>query len=117
MPVPFEPLTKPTAAQMNALAAAIQALEAVGWDIGKQFMAPEWNGPGSRWIFRRRFRWLLYDSAGQLEDLSGQNEPINLPDGETPGAVVKDLDTVPWLRPGMLYRVTGCAWAMEQESI
>lgn len=117
MPGLFEPLTKPTAAQLNALNAAIEVLENTNVDNGRQFMAPEWSGSGSRWIFRRRFRWLLYDSTGQIEDLSGVNDPVNLPDGELPGAVIKDLDAIDWLRPGMLYRVTGCAWAMEQETI
>jgi hypothetical protein len=113
----FEPLTKPTAAQLNSLADAIETLEAAYSDAGRQFMAAEWGGSGSRWIFRHCFRWLLYDSSGQLEDLSGANDPVPLPDGEVPGAVVKDLSTIGWLSPEMLYRVTGCAWAMEQETI
>jgi len=112
----FEPLTNPTAAQLNELADQIAMLEAVHADVGRQFMAAEWNSPGSRWIFRHHFRWLLYNSTGQLEDLSGVNAAVSLPDPNDPNEIgVLDLNTVTWLAPGMLYRVTGCQWVMEVE--
>lgn len=108
----FEPLTKPTAAQLNAISNSQLALWALG-GVRRELMAAEWGGPGSVWYFFRKHRWLLYASTGQLQDPSGVNDAVNLPDPPGPWGV-KDLNTVFWLAPGMLYRVTGCAVAWER---
>lgn len=111
----FEPLTKPTAAQLNAISQSQAGLYAIGQGKAQELMAAEWGGPGSIWLFQRVHRWLLYDSTGLLVDPSGIEDDISLPDPETAGVLgVKDLNTVPWLAPGMFYRVTGCAVAWER---
>lgn len=118
MSVPvFEPLTKPTAAQLNAISQSQAELWALNGGVNRELMAAEWGGSGSSWIFVRVHRWLLYDSTGQIEDPAGIEANVSLPDPATPGELgVKDLNTVEWLAPGMFYRVTGCAVAWERNA-
>lgn len=111
----FEPLTKPTAAQLNAISSNQSGLWAMNGGVGRELMAKPWDGAGSVWHFIYNHRWLLYDSTGQLEDPAGVEDDVSLPDPETEGELgVFDLTTVEWLAPGMLYRVTGCAVAWER---
>ncbi|HQY93446.1 hypothetical protein [Caldilinea sp.] len=113
---PFVPLTKPTAAQLNAISRSQAALWAISLGgVGQEPMAAEWGGPGSIWIFQRVHRWLLYDSTGQLADPSGVNDPVSLADPPS-GLGLLDLNTIAWLAPGMFYRVTGCAVAWERSA-
>jgi hypothetical protein len=111
----FEPLTKPTAAQLNAISSSQAGLWALNGGINRELMAAVWEGSGSSWTFLHVHRWLLYDSTGQIEDPAGIEDDVSLADPPTPGELgVKDLNTVDWLAPGMLYRVTGCAGAWER---
>jgi hypothetical protein len=110
----FEPLTKPTAAQLNAISQSQAGLQAMG-GVALEGMAAEWGGPGSIWLFQRVHRWLLYDSTGLLIDPAGVEDAVSLPDPES-GIGVKDLDTIDWLAPGMFYRVTGCAAVWERSA-
>ena len=112
----FEPLTKPTAAQLNAISQSQAGLWALNGGVNRELMAAVWSGSGSSWTFLRVHRWLLYDSTGELSGPEG-TEPVSLPDPETPGELgVKDLNTVDWLAPGMFYQVTGCAVAWERNA-
>lgn len=109
----FEPCTYPTAAHLNEISTSQAGLYA-GW-IGsaEEKLVKYWGGSGSLWYFRRTHRWLIYDSTGQIEDLSGENDPVSIQDPES-GFGVKDLDTVEWLQPGEFYIVSGCAVAYER---
>lgn len=111
----FEPLTKPTAAQLNAIGDDQVALDAIYPGVQTQQLAEESTVSGTAWGFVRVHRWLLYNSTGELVDASGDNDATALPDPDDPSEIgVLDLDTVTWLAPGMFYRVTGCAVAWEQ---
>lgn len=111
----FEALTKPTAAQMNAIGSSQAGQWAINGGVNRELMAAEWGGAGSSWIFLHVHRWLLYDSTGTLSDPAGVEDDVSLPDPETPGELgVLDLNTVDWLAPGMFYNVTGCAVAWER---
>lgn len=110
----FEPLTKPTAAQLNAISNNQASLWAISGGVRRELMAKSWDGSGSSWIFLHVHRWLLYDSTGELSGPPG-TDPVSLPDPATPGVLgVKDLNTVEWLAPGMFYNVTGCGVAWER---
>jgi hypothetical protein len=114
----FEPLTKPTAARLNALGASQSALAAVAVGAGLNAAAAEWGGSGSVFYFVRRLRWLLFNSSGQLEDPAGVNEPVSLRDPEDASQVgVLDLESVAWLGVGRVYRVKGVAVCWEQEAL
>ena len=114
----FEPLVNPTAAQMNALDAALDALD--GGSVGGvaiTYPAQHWNGSGSAWMFRRKFRWLAYDGSGTLSDPLGVGDDVSLSDAADPGvANILDLTSVGWLALGRFYQVTGCTWAVEVET-
>ncbi len=114
----FEPLTKPTAAQMNGLDAALDALDGGSISgVAITYPAQQWTGSGSAWMFRRKFRWLVYDGSGILSDPLNVGDDVSLSDAALAGvANVLDLTTVDWLALGRFYRVTGCTWAVELES-
>lgn len=110
----FAPLVKPTAAQMNALDAAIAALEGITDGVPRAWLAAEWNGAGSAWMFRRKFRWLVYNGTGTLNDPAGVAADVSLADPDDPDVSgVLDLDTLDWLPLGKFYAVTGCTFAVE----
>jgi hypothetical protein len=109
----FEPCTYPTAARLNAIGASQVSLHA-GWiGAAEERLVPYWGGSGSLWYFRHVHRWLIYDSTGQIVDISGENAPVTINDPES-GWGVKDLDTIEWLQYGALYIVSGCAVAYER---
>jgi hypothetical protein len=109
----FEPLTKPTAAQLNAIGDDQVTLNAAYRGTAIEPMQPLHAGAYDIFHLRHLHRWLLYDSTGQLEDLTATNDPVSLPDPET-GFGLKDLDEIDWLTIGMIYRVTGCEYAYER---
>jgi hypothetical protein len=87
----FEPLTKPTAAQLNAISSSQAGLWALNGGINRELMAAVWEGSGSSWTFLHVHRWLLYDSTGQIEDPAGIEDDVSLADPPTPGELgVKD---------------------------
>lgn len=111
----FEPLTKPTAAQLNAIGDDQTALDAqyIGAQVEDCVAINTANE--DRWMLRHVFRWLLYDSSGEIQDLSGVNDPVSLSDAPTGEQAIYDLDGVDWLASGMFYRVAGCEYAMERK--
>jgi hypothetical protein len=108
----FEPLTKPTATQLNAIGADQVTLDAIYPGAAIEQMQPH-MGTGQIFNLRHTYRWLLFDSTGELVDLSGVNDPVNIPDPET-GFGIKDLNEIDWLTVGMFYKITGCEFAYEK---
>lgn len=112
----FDPLTRPTAAQLNAIGDSQAALDAVYLGTAVERGAVEVVGSGSAFGFLHQHRWLLYNSTGELVDTTGANDPVALSDPAVATEVGQlDLNTVKWLTVGRYYRVTGCAWAMERQ--
>lgn len=103
----FDPLTKPTAAQLNAIGASQTALDAAYPGVTTAPGAEEWSGSGQVWGILHAYRWLLYNGTGTLVDPSGANEDTSLSDAEPGQIAMLDLNTVAWLTTGMYYRVTG----------
>lgn len=103
----------PLAARLNEISNELIALNAIYAGAEIELMAQEADGPGSAWMFRHQHRYLLYDSTGQLEDPTGVNDPVTLSDPDS-GLGILDLETVEWLAPGRLYRITGCQAAWER---
>ena len=56
---------------------------------------------------------LIYISTGVLSDPSGLNEDVTLSNEDGQYYNSYDLDTVPWLNYGDLYKVVGCSVCME----
>lgn len=104
----FEPLTKPTAAQLNAIGASQTALDAAYPGVQTAVGAEEWVGSGEVWGILHAYRWLLYNGTGTLVDPSGANDDTTLSDAEPGQIAVLDLNSIAWLTVGMYYRVTGC---------
>lgn len=59
-----------------------------------------------------QWRWLLYQGAGTLSNVAG-SETTSLPDTTNGGTNTFDLDSVDWLNYGMIYRVNGVNFALE----
>jgi hypothetical protein len=111
----FEPLTKPTAAQLNALRDQVNTLYG---QLGGEATPVNLCGPHHRseavfTLFHTR-RYLVFGSQGQLIDPTGINEPISLSTEEAYGS--RDLDEVAWLAYGMMYVVTGVSTALEDDA-
>lgn len=100
-----------TAAKMNKYSDSLNALyEKIG-DTNLNFAVPR---DMSR-VFVHRFRWLHYSNEGTLMDINGTEDSfINL-SGEENEFDLYDLETIPWLQYGMMYRVDDCYMACESE--
>jgi hypothetical protein len=55
-------------------------------------------------------RWLFYSGEGRLYDYADSANQVTLPNKDTVN--VYDLDSIPWIVPGMVIKVTGVKWAM-----
>lgn len=108
----FQPLTKPTAAQLNAIGASQVAVDAQYIGANVENAVPKQSGDGDYWILRHVHRWLIYTSTGELIDLSGANDAVSLSDGN-----LFDLNSVSWLATGAFYAVSGCEAAMERREV
>jgi hypothetical protein len=104
---------KPTAAQINALITACDDLNAAYLGTPVEVAQMLHEGSYDIWILRHTHRWLLWDSTGEIVDLAGAEDPVALSDPDS-GYGLKDLDEVPWLVYGQLYKVTGCEFAYER---
>lgn len=110
----FVPLTKPTAAQLNAIGDSQTTLNAIYQGASIEPLQMEsFPLTADLWYIRHSYRWLLYNSTGTLEDPTGTQEPVTLNDPPT-GYGTKDLDEIEWLVTGQIYRVTGCEFAYER---
>lgn len=58
-------------------------------------------------------RYLIYWSSGQIVDLSGVNENVELPNDSEFEYNVYDLDSIDWLDYGELYQILGCSVVFE----
>lgn len=81
----------------------------------------EENGPygavreNSDLIFLHKYQWLYFQSDGEIVDLSETEDPTSLSESDD-ALTFFDLDSVPWLSYGQVYRVVGCTWACEYEA-
>lgn len=63
-------------------------------------------------IHRKQF--LIYVSSGVISDPTGVNDDVTLSNGD--GVFNSyDVDTIPWIFYGGVYRVIGCSVCMEDE--
>lgn len=84
--------------------------------FGYNFATPYSQYPDAQeyWLVHRK-QFLIYVSTGEIRDPSGNNEPINLSNAdETYNSY--DLDSIPWMLYGMLYKVVGCTVCMEDDT-
>lgn len=70
-------------------------------------------GSAADQYLRHQYRWLVYDDNGTIEDPTAVGATVTLDD---PGGIAfYDLNTVEWLTPGMIYRLTLFDFVMEVE--
>jgi hypothetical protein len=92
------------------------------WEIDPR-TAPGWRGNGL--VIPHRARWLWYETPPEeLEDTrprllpiwaqSTSDQAVTLNESRD-GMTKFDLDQVPWLAPGMLYRLLDVAFALEDD--
>ena len=92
------------------------------WEIDPR-TAPGWRGNGL--VIPHRARWLWYETPPEtLEDTrprilpiwasSTSDQAVTLNESKD-GMTRFDLDQVPWLAPGMLYRLLDVAFALEDD--
>ena len=92
------------------------------WEIDPR-TAPGWRGNGL--VIPHRARWLWYETPPEnLEDTRPRLLPIWAPSTSDQAVTLNesrdgmtrfDLDQVPWLAPGMLYRLLDVAFALEDD--
>jgi hypothetical protein len=64
-----------------------------------------------------KYRWLWFGSVGLIVDPSGIGDDVSISEVAGPGNATKyDLDSVPWLVYGAIYRVTGVSFCGESEA-
>ena len=108
----FEPVTRPTAAQLNAIGDDQVTLNAMYPGATIERMQPH-QGSGAILMLRHQYRWLLYNSTGEIIDAAGAEDPVTINDPAT-GFGLYDLDSLEWLATGQFYRVNGCEFAYER---
>lgn len=64
-------------------------------------------------VFVHRFRWLHYSDNGTLMDINGSEDSMISLSGENGEFDLYDLESVPWLQYGMMYRVDDCDMCCE----
>lgn len=106
-----------TAAKLNEIVTALNGAEAASNYGVRLFGARPADGPGVVFYIVHRRRWLIYDSAGTIYDIT--NPTVNTTEvsdveGDAIGAF--DLHSLPWLSYGMLYAAEGFENAMEDDN-
>ena len=99
----------PTAADLNAYVSDLTAAHNQIGDVGVSMGC--WHASSARFHLTHTYRYLYWDSVGQIESMDG-TQTLGLSEPET-GVGQMDLDTVDWLQYGQAYRVTGVTWCME----
>ena len=99
----------PKAVDLNAYTSDLITAHNQGGDVGISMGC--WHQSSAEFYLTHTYRYLYWDSTGQIESMDGSqtvglSEPPN-------GAGQVDLDTVDWLQYGMVYRVTGVTWCIE----
>lgn len=78
------------------------------WPSHKAWMSDPINK--TAWLTTvHKLRYLCYQGAGKLESYSGDSTSLS----NQSTFNVFDLESVPWLWYGRLYKITGCTMAME----
>lgn len=135
VPTPPEHLDYVNAATFNVIMHDLIAINAITsarvnpaagewrwWEIDPQ-TPPGWRGNGL--VIPHRARWLWYETPPEeLEDTrprilpiwaqSTSEQAVTLTESRD-GMTKFDLDQVPWLAPGMLYRLLDVAFALEDD--
>lgn len=63
-------------------------------------------------VLVHRHPWLHYREAGALTDINGNNS-VSLGSENDSLYYTYNLDSIPWMTPGTIYRVNGCVMAAE----
>jgi hypothetical protein len=98
-----------TATHMNKYRDSLNAIYAKIGDSNYNFAVPH----GMSGIFVHRFRWLHYSNSGVLMDINGSEDSMVNLSGDENEFDVYDLESVPWLQYGMMYRVDNCDMCCE----
>lgn len=106
----------PTAALMATYSNSLNAIKAILDETPKNPVAPVYMGEDEDdgdWQIVHINRYLIYDDEATIQSLVDSANTASLPKPEAGTKGVYDLDTISWLVYGQPYRVTGCAWIIE----
>jgi hypothetical protein len=99
---------EPLAADINKYKDGLDAIHALMGDHPYNSAVMRGNQPFVMIV--HKYRWLIFDSNGTLEDPAGIGETVNI---TANGWTTYDLSGVDWLFPGKLYKVDDCQFAWE----
>jgi len=101
------------ASKLTQLAANLDAVHDRLGDVGRFFPAAHVRVgvDHDRHALIHRYRWLQFQSDGELVDPANSANTINLNEESEPTTL--DLNTVDWLYPGKVYFVRTCTWCRE----
>jgi len=101
------------ASKLTQLAANLDAAHERLGDVGRFFPAAHVRVgvDHDRHALIHRYRWLQFQSDGELVDPANSANTINLNEESEPTTL--DLNTVDWLYPGKVYFVRTCTWCRE----
>ncbi len=105
----------PLSSDLNAFSDTLDAIHAVLGDASRNYAVPA-NISEAVFTLVHRFRYLWFNSVGQIVDPTGVGDPVSISEGEDGSGTKFDLDGVSWLVYGMIYSVTGVAWCAEAEA-
>lgn len=102
----------PAADQFQIYSDDLNAIHALWGDRLINWPTPS-VGSADDLYLRHQYRWLVYNDNGSIEDPTAVGETVTLDDPG--GYAFYDLNTVEWLTPGMIYRLTEFDFVMEVE--
>lgn len=103
------------AADLQKYSDAIAYLYSFSSGAGKNYATPfsRMDDTQQFWFVHSQ-RYLIYVSTGVISDPGGVGEDVTLSSDQSINAY--DLDTIPWLNYGNLYKVVGCSVCMEDRN-
>ena len=102
------------ASELQKYSDSLEYLNSLTSTSGRNYATPfsQFDDTQEFWFIHSR-PLLIYVSTGVLSDPSGLNEDVTLSNEDGQYYNGYDLDTVPWLNYGDLYKVVGCSVCME----
>lgn len=105
---------RPEAADMNIYSDDLEAIHDIGGDAMVNLPIAHDTGD-IVWTMIHRYRWLAYNDNGTIRDPTAVGEDVELSDPGS-GVFFYDLSTIPWLAPGLPYRLINFDWVLEVDT-
>ena len=103
------------ASKMQKYSDSIAYLYSLTTTAGRNYATPfSQMADTQQFWFVHTHRYLIYVSTGVISDPSGIGDDVTLSSDESINSY--DLDTIPWLNYGSLYKIVGCSVCMEDRN-